>query len=156
MKLLQLLFVAFFSKSIYSQSCSGPDYGSDITISGPCPPYIAIPYINTPVQFICSYVFGPGKQFLPYLNVTGFLPIPSNGVRPPGLSVLSTQSTTGNGTTGSITLIIDILHFNMTDILNIQCGLCSICNQPSFQSAIETTQPVQLIIFGKYILYIIN
>ena len=158
MKLLQLLFVAFFSKSIYGQSCSGPNYratdGSDVTISGPCPPYIAVPYIRTIVQFICSYNYtGP---LFSYWNITGFPPIPTTSQSPSGLSIGDDGPTINGRTTGYTTLDIDILHFNMTDILNIQCGLCSSCSQQLFQSAIETTQPVQLIIFGKYILYIIN
>ena len=158
MKLLLLLFIAFFFKSIYSQSCSGPDYrvdGSDVTISGPCPPYIAVPYINTTVQFICSYDYTGG--LFPYWNITGFPPILTISASPSSRLYIGENGARGNGrATGYITLDIDILHFNMTDILNIQCGLCSSCSQPSFQSAIETTQPVQLIIFGKYILYIIN
>ena len=155
MKLLLLLFVAFFFKSIYSQSCSGPDYratdGSDVTISGPCPPYIAVPYISTTVQFICSYNHS-GGLFALYWNVTGFPPTPTFSPSPSGLSLGNNGGTDNNGrTTGYTTLDIDILHFSMTDILNIQCGICSSCSQPSFQSTIETTQPVQLIIFGKYI-----
>ena len=148
-------FLVFF-KSIYSQSCSGPDYqatdGSDVTISGPCPPYIAVPYISTTVQFICSYnyiVIGP---LFPYWNITGFPPTPTFSPSPSGLSLGNNGGTDNNGrTTGYTTLDIDILHFSMTDILNIQCGICSSCSQPSFQSATETTQPAQLIIFGKYI-----
>ena len=160
MKLLLLLFVAFFFKSIYSQSCSGPDYratdGTDVTISGLCPPYIAVPYINTTVQFICSYDY-TGGLFAPYWNITGFPPIPTiSPSLPSGLSIEDDGPTINGRTTGYTTLDIAILHFNMTDILNIQCGICSICSQPSFQSTIETTQPVQLIIFSKYILYIIN
>ena len=150
-------FLVFF-KSIYSQGCSGPDYrvdGSDVTISGPCPPYIAVPYINTTVQFICSYDYTGGS--FPYWNVTGFPPIPTISASPSSGLSIGNNGASGNGrTTGYTTLDIDILHFNMTDILNIQCGICSSCSQLSFQSAIETTQPVQLIIFGKYILYIIN
>ena len=152
-------FFFVFFKSIYSQSCSGPDYrvdGSDITISGPCPPYIAVPYIRTTVQFICSYDYS-GGPFASYWNITGFPPIPTISASPSSGLYIGENGARGNGRrTGYTTLDIDILHFNMTDILNIQCGICSICSQPSFQSAIETTQPVQLIIFGKYILYIIN
>ena len=161
MKLLLLLFVAFFFKSIYSQTCSGPEYrvdGSDVTISGPCPPYIAVPYISTTVQFICSYNY-TGGLFAPYWNVTGFSPISTTSPSPTGLSIAIVNlkfSSNDGRTTADTTLDIDILHFNMTDILNIQCGICSSCSQQSFLSAIETTQPVQLIIFGKYILYIIN
>ena len=152
-------FLVFF-KSIYSQTCSGPDYrvdGTDIAISRPCPPYIAVPYINTTVQFICSYNYS-GGLFAPYWNITGFPPISTISASPSsGLSIGIVNSKFTNGrTTADTTLDIAILHFNMIDILNIQCGICSICSQPSFQSAIETTQPVQLIIFGKYILYIIN
>ena len=86
MKLLLLLFVAFFFKFIYSQSCSGTDYqatnGTDVTINGPCPPYIAVPsYISTTVQFICSYNYS-GGLFAPYWNVTGFPPISTISASP--------------------------------------------------------------------------